>query len=108
MHKEIPPEVIKAIAEIAQGSPFTITPVRVCDHCKDEEKEAFPYCVNDKDGVYWDHFCNDCFDSLGCQYDFDPGFPPQFCDHCGKDFEDFSDLGCEYCDARHPHYGVIS
>ena len=23
------------------------------------------------------------------------------CPHCGKDLEDFSDLGCEYCDRRY-------
>jgi hypothetical protein len=32
---------------------------------------------------------------------------PEACHYCGKEFEDFSDLGCEHCDARHPHYGVI-
>lgn len=27
------------------------------------------------------------------------------CSHCGKELEDFSDLGCEYCDARYfDHY----
>jgi len=29
------------------------------------------------------------------------------CEYCGKPFEDFSDLGCERCDRRHPDYGVI-
>ena len=32
---------------------------------------------------------------------------PETCPHCGKEYEDFSDLGCEYCDRRHPHYGVL-
>lgn len=31
----------------------------------------------------------------------------EYCSHCGKDIEDFSDLGCEYCDRRHPYYGVL-
>jgi hypothetical protein len=30
-----------------------------------------------------------------------------FCDGCGKEFEDFSDLGCEKCDQRHPGYGTM-
>ena len=25
---------------------------------------------------------------------------PETCPHCGKELEDFSDLGCEYCDTR--------
>lgn len=26
------------------------------------------------------------------------------CHFCGKEFEDFSDLGCEVCDSRHPGF----
>jgi len=29
------------------------------------------------------------------------------CEHCGKALEDFSDLGCEYCDRRHPLFGLV-
>ena len=29
------------------------------------------------------------------------------CVHCGKPFEDFSDIGCRYCDRRSPDYGVL-
>lgn len=28
------------------------------------------------------------------------------CHHCGKHYEDFSDLGCGYCDQRHPGFGA--
>lgn len=28
------------------------------------------------------------------------------CEHCGKAFEDCSDLGCGHCDARHPEFGL--
>lgn len=31
---------------------------------------------------------------------------PEVCPHCGKEYEDFSDLGCEYCDRRHPNFGI--
>ena len=31
---------------------------------------------------------------------------PECCPHCGKPLEDFSDLGCEYCDRRHPGFGT--
>ncbi len=36
------------------------------------------------------------------------GYDPPCCSHCGKAFDDFSDLGCEYCDTRHPGYGVTA
>lgn len=39
---------------------------------------------------------------------FDDGKPPQTCGHCGKGLEDFSDLGCSYCDRRHPNFGVYA
>jgi len=29
------------------------------------------------------------------------------CHFCGKELEDFSDLGCERCDRRHPGFGVL-
>lgn len=29
------------------------------------------------------------------------------CRHCGKDLQDFSDLGCEWCDRRHPDFGSV-
>ena len=29
------------------------------------------------------------------------------CRHCGKDFHEFADLGCEYCDQRHPGFGTM-
>jgi hypothetical protein len=38
----------------------------------------------------------------------DPEPPPRdYCPHCGKEFEDFSDMGCERCDRRHPGFGTI-
>lgn len=104
MYAEIKPETIKDIEDVTKalgGKLKSITLNRVCDNCKDEAKEAYPYCVNDKDNKYWNHLCNECFDVLGCSYVFEPGFPPQVCEHCGKDIEDFSDLGCEFCDSRY-------
>lgn len=41
----------------------------VCDHCEDDDKEAFPYGVRDANGKFWNHLCNDCFDALNCSYD---------------------------------------
>lgn len=107
-----------------------ITGVRICDSCKGDDKEVFPYGVEDATGKYWEHLCDECFDSLGCRYPnteqsdeghrIEPYYEHEFwfyddgdyeadcCWHCGKEFEDFSDLGCEYCDSRHPGFGVAA
>lgn len=73
------PETMRALAEIAKvvidrhapttaGVPASIRipGVRVCDHCRNEDEEAFPYSVFDAKGDFWDDLCNDCFDALGC------------------------------------------
>lgn len=33
--------------------------------------------------------------------------PEDFCSHCGKEFSDFSDLGCGYCDRRNSDWGMM-
>ena len=42
---------------------------RVCDHCRNADKEAFPYHVYDTRGRFWRDLCNGCFDELGCAYE---------------------------------------
>lgn len=72
--KEFPPEVLKAMSSIAQalgGGDFHMTPIIVCDHCRDDSREAFPYYVIDENGREWEHLCNPCFDILGCTIDLD-------------------------------------
>jgi len=32
---------------------------------------------------------------------------PEVCKHCGKELYDFSDIGCGYCDRRHPDFGIM-
>ena len=66
MIKDPPQELLKAFAQMGA---IHITPIYVCDHCQDEDKEAFPYGVIDKKGNHWNDLCNDCFDELGCSYD---------------------------------------
>lgn len=34
-------------------------------------------------------------------------YQPDTCPYCGKELEDFSDLGCEHCDRRHPYFGTV-
>ncbi len=36
----------------------------------------------------------------------DRDYEPEVCPHCGKEYEDFSDLGCGHCDRRHPEWGM--
>ncbi len=85
MYAEIKPKIIKKIEELMAdlgGEPKSITLNRICDCCEDEAKEAFPYGVNDSDGKYWNHLCNECFDELGCSYVFEHEFPPRVCEYC--------------------------
>ena len=32
----------------------------------------------------------------------------EYCSHCGKAFEDFSDLGCGFCDRRSPEWEITN
>lgn len=79
MTKYPSPEAIPVIEQAANeiaaqmglppGKLIRVVGVRVCDHCQDEDEEAFPYYVTDRAGREWAHLCNDCFDALGCAYD---------------------------------------
>lgn len=54
--------------------------VFACTHCPDEEQEP---------------------------YELDDDYEPETCRYCGKEFEDFSDIGCRFCDQRSPDFGVL-
>jgi hypothetical protein len=64
-------EFLGKAAESVGAEGLTVSMPIICDHCKDEEREAFPYYVKDKDGKDWDHLCNDSYDELGCDYGLD-------------------------------------
>ena len=54
--------------------------------------------------------CGDCggciaYSSVVAQSDPDDG--QERCQECGKDYEDFSDIGCWRCDQRSPDFGVL-
>jgi hypothetical protein len=56
------------------------------------------------DDNYQGYSCSKCGAFL--PYGLEPWMPPDdepemCCEHCGKLLEDFSDLGCEYCDVRY-------
>lgn len=48
----------------ADSAVIAISTLRICDRCKDESKEAFPYYVVGSDGVRYPDLCNDCFDEV--------------------------------------------
>lgn len=31
----------------------------------------------------------------------------EYCHHCGKAFDEWGDMGCEFCDRRHPGFGIL-
>lgn len=69
--KDIPSETLRALANAAKAlgaTGFHVAPIRVCDHCQDDGREAFPYYATDKDGREWVHLCNVCFDLLECYW----------------------------------------
>jgi hypothetical protein len=69
---------------------------RLCEMTHHEWKEE-----------YYGYKCETCgeFIAYGCEPWIDEPDEPT-CSHCGKPFYDFADLGCEYCDRRHPGFGV--
>lgn len=71
MHESISQETVEALQALSKalggtGKIKSITPVRICDHCQDKNKEAHPYYATDPNGKIWPHLCNECFDALGC------------------------------------------
>lgn len=74
MYKDLSPETLEAISIIAKALGASVTDMHItrpmiCDHCQDDEKEAFPYYATDKNGREWEHLCNTCFDLLECELD---------------------------------------
>jgi hypothetical protein len=77
MKPALSPEIVTALARLATdltGLPVKsihVNQPRICDHCLDADREAFPYCVHGANGQLWQDLCNDCFDALGCAYPTD-------------------------------------
>lgn len=65
---------------------ITITLVRICEHCKNMSRDAFPYGVHDRDGKYWEILCNDCFEALGCEFPHDMDMVCSVCG-CGMEWQ---------------------
>lgn len=45
------------------------------------------------------YYCDACERIAQAAVDQEPD-PSSYCHYCGKMYEDFSDLGCEFCDTR--------
>lgn len=72
MRKQPTKELVNALVQLGMNADLAAlrfgqlhvnTPI-VCDHCEDDEKEAFPYGLVDAQGREWQHLCNECFDKL--------------------------------------------
>lgn len=61
--------------------------------------EVAPELMDDDDIPFEPYFCDAC-DRLGRAAADEGPDPATYCPHCGKDYEDWSDLGCEFCDTR--------
>lgn len=72
MRKEPSKELLEFLGRVSEAQKVTgfhiLMPI-VCDCCKDGEKEAFPYHVEDASGIFWNDLCNNCFEDLDCQYE---------------------------------------
>lgn len=68
-------------------------------------------CKHDWKETYYGVKCSEC--GLFYPHGSEPWLPDEeepeenCCSRCGKEYEDFSDLGCEYCDRRHPLFGLL-
>ena len=63
-------ELMKILVEKAGGDPSKgvhINMPMICDNCKDEDKEAFPYHAYDESQNFYQHLCNQCYDELECE-----------------------------------------
>lgn len=50
------------------------------------------------------YYCDACERVASAAADIDT---TEYCPHCGKALEDFSDLGCGHCDRRSPEWGIL-
>lgn len=76
----------------------------ICDGCGCEiyiPPELDPDSEGEKVAPY---YCDECERLAESAADIDT---TEYCSHCGKDIEDFSDLGCEHCDRRYPGDDVL-
>ena len=67
MSRELSDEAVSMLTELVKalgGNAMHINVPMVCDHCKGDDGEVFPYGLVDAQGQEWQHLCNECFDKL--------------------------------------------
>jgi hypothetical protein len=106
MIKEPSEEALNALAKMAT----VVGGEDICGHpCDQFLSIGFCKCYDDTN---WDDDDDDEWDyEAGMEFDpddlfFDDDYEPECCPFCGKEYEDFSDLGCGHCDRRHPDWGT--
>ncbi len=75
MKKTVPETVITLFMEVSKSmksADFHVSQAPICDCCRKDGVEAFPYNVTDMFGNRWTDLCNECFEDLGCSYPFEP------------------------------------
>jgi hypothetical protein len=88
-----------------------------CSGCGEQiavPAELYPEPINGEIPLDEPYYCDACdreaenavAASMGDDYD-GLGWEESTCSHCGKDIYDWSDLGCGYCDRRHPDFGML-
>jgi len=65
----------------------------------DNEPSGEPYYCDACDRMYSDLAMTDD--------DVEDFLAANSCPYCGKEYEDFSDLGCGHCDRRSPDWGLL-
>lgn len=68
--------------------------------------DQLPDDTRPEDDAYLD-WCELNPDEFDMEDDFDGSDCENYCPHCGKEYTEFSDLGCGYCDRRSPDWGVL-
>ncbi len=74
MRAEPSKELLAALAQVVENMDGTVTGIHIntpyiCDCCRNEDEEAFPSHVPDRQGRLWADLCNDCFEEMGCVYE---------------------------------------
>lgn len=80
-------------------------PTITCAGCGEIIDVPAELCPDDQVETVEPYYCDACEDFV--DYLLEDDEPDECCPYCGKAYEDFSDMGCGYCDRRSPDWGVM-
>lgn len=72
-----------------------------CHECIEVPDELLP-----DNTVPEDFLCGACDPDEQADWDREDD-EPDVCPFCGKEYEEFSDMGCGHCDQRSPEWGTM-